>query len=140
MTRNEGPSPQSANLTEEQVYSVLWNVASVLRYIHLELGLSHGDVYLHNVLRNGQYTARLSDWGASFVYDQGDIELAGIFERIEVLAFGHLYQDLIEWHRIELTTEMKFLLESITQAEQTRRPNFREILDKLGLLHLPHLQ
>jgi serine/threonine protein kinase len=135
VTRNEGPSPHSAQLTEEQVYSVLRNVASVLSYIHSDLGLSHGDVYLHNVLRDGQFTARLSDWGASFVYNREDIELAGMFERIEVLAFGHLFQDLVEWHRVELTKEMKLFLDSMTQAEQVSRPNFREIMDKLGPHH-----
>ena len=150
VTRDEGPSSYSANLSKEQVYSVVWNVASVLEYIHSSIGVSHGDVYLHNVLRDGQFVARLSDWGASFVYNR-ETELAEMVERIEVLAFGRLVQDLFAWHlRVAVpdSTEptihnfriwgqaikegaFKELLASILQPDQTIRPTFRAIMEKL---------
>jgi hypothetical protein len=136
VTRDEGPSPHSAILTKKQALSVVWNIASVLDYIHSSIGVSHGDVYLHNVLRDGLFTARLSDWGASFVYDRENIELAGMLERIEVLAFGRLIQDLIDWHHDmaiqDLSGPLKELLSSVTQPDQASRPNFRAIKEKLG--------
>jgi serine/threonine protein kinase len=153
VTRDEGPSPHSKNLSMTQVYSVVWNVALVLEYIHSSIGVSHGDVYLHNVLRDGQFVARLSDWGASFVYNRDDAELTEMLERIEVLAFGRLVQDLLAWHlRVAVpdttgstsyfdsflsrdkSMEMgafKELLASILQPDQTIRPNFRAIKEKL---------
>ena len=136
VTRDEGPSPHSANLTKKQALGVVWNIASVLDYIHSSIGVSHGDVYLHNVLRDGLFTARLSDWGASFVYDRKNVELAEMLERIEVLAFGRLIQDLIDWHHDmaiqDLSGPLKELLSSITQPNQASRPNFRAIKEKLG--------
>ncbi len=152
VTRDEGPSPHSTNLSKDQVYSVVWNIASVLEYIHSSVGVSHGDVYLHNVLRDGQFVARLSDWGASFAYRE-NAELAGMLERIEVLAFGRLVQDLFDWHlgvSVHDTTGSAFyfdsfrtrnqlgegtfkeLLASILQPDQTSRPTFRAIKEKLG--------
>ncbi|KAL3771616.1 hypothetical protein ACHAW5_006643 [Stephanodiscus triporus] len=136
VTRDEGPSPHSTNLTEDQILSVMWNIVSVLNYIHSSLGVSHGDIYLHNVLRDDLFTARLSDWGASFVYDRRHIELAGMFERIEVLAFGRLVQDLLDWHlgmaMQDLPGPMKELLASAIQPDQASRPGFRVIKDTLG--------
>jgi hypothetical protein len=136
VTRDEGPSPHSANLTKKQVLSVVWNIASVLDYIHSSVGVSHGDVYLHNVLRDRLFTARLSDWGASFVYDRENIEMAGMFERIEVLAFGRLVQDLIDWHldksSQDLSGPMIELLASVLHRDQASRPNFRVIKEKIG--------
>jgi hypothetical protein len=153
VTRDEGPSPQSTNLSKNQVYSVVWNIASVLEYIHSSVGVSHSDVYLHNVLRDGQFVARLSDWGASFAYRE-NLELAGMLERIEVLAFGRLVQDLFDWHLgvavPDTTTGPEFyfdifrtrnqleeggfkeLLASILQPDQASRPTFRAIKEKLG--------
>ena len=149
VTRDEGPAPQSTNMSKEQVLSVIWNVCSALEYIHSSVGVSHSDVYLHNILRDGQFIARLSDWGASFVYDR-DSELAPIFERIEVLAFGHLVQDLFDWHlNIDVTNSKSLslydglqnhlskvwlhdLMNSILQPEQSKRPPFSKIKTSLS--------
>jgi len=151
VTRDEGPSPHSANFTKEQVLSVVLNIASGLDYIHSSIGVSHSDVYLHNILRDGQFVARLSDWGASFVYDRENAELAAMFEHIEVLAFGRLVQDLFDWHlniAVPDSTEstsyfgkisnnkmgkgpLKDLIASILQPDPSSRPNFRMIKDNL---------
>ncbi len=152
VTRDEGPAAHSENLPLEQVHSVIYNVASVLEYIHSSLGVAHGDVYLHNVLRDSNYIARISDWGASFVYDRDDAESAAMFERIEVLAFGRLVQDLYRWHlhiAVPDSTEpithgvfkgemnegpLRDLIASILQSDQAKRPTFHEIKGKLQSL------
>ncbi|KAL7530423.1 hypothetical protein ACHAWF_003368 [Thalassiosira exigua] len=148
VTRDEGPAKYSERLASENVHSAVWNVVSVLEYIHGSLGVSHGDVYLHNVLRDSSYVARLSDWGASFVYDRGNADLAAIFERIEVLAFGRLVQNLWDWHfnmSVPDSTEsvesistdeindgtFKDLIATILQPDQATRPSFRVIKNKL---------
>jgi hypothetical protein len=63
VTRDAEPALHAKGLTNHQVYGTIWNVASALKYIHSELGLSHGDIYLHNILQDGDGVARLSDWG-----------------------------------------------------------------------------
>ena len=97
VTRDAGPTDDTKDLSKDQVLSVVWNVATALEHVHSDVGVSNGDIYLHNILQCGSGVARLSDWGAGFVYDRNS-ELAEIFERIEVLAFGRLVQDLFDWH------------------------------------------
>lgn len=150
VTRDEGPAAHSANLKREKVILAVWNIASVLDYIH-SIGVSHSDVYLHNVLRDGEFVARLSDWGASFVYNRGDADSAAMFEHIEVLAFGRLVQNLFDWHfniavpdsteptvnawkpRREKMDEGPFkeLIASILQPDQSSRPTFHVIKETL---------
>mmetsp|Transcript_37202 Transcript_37202/g.68911 ORF Transcript_37202/g.68911 Transcript_37202/m.68911 type:complete len:558 (-) Transcript_37202:59-1732(-) len=151
VTRDEAPAPHSENLSKEQVLSTVWNIASALDYIHSSIGVSHSDVYLHNILRDGKFVARLSDWGASFVYDRENAESAAIFERIEVLAFGRLIQDLFDWHLNiavpDFTESASYfgkihrgrvdegpfqeLIASILQPDQSRRPSFQNVKEKL---------
>ena len=153
VTRDEGPAQHSKGLIKEQVYSAVFNIATVLDYIHshASVGVAHGDIYLHNILRDGTQTARLSDWGASYVYDH-DSESAGMYEGIEVLAFGRLVQDLFDWHlntalpdstestpnlrstnrrNIDEGSPFAELMASILQPDQTSRPNFHTIKEKL---------
>lgn len=130
VTRDEGPALESMNLSKKQVYDTIWNICSALEYIHSSASISHGDIYLHNILRDGNYVAKLSDWGASFIYDrESNAELAGIFERIEVLAFGRLVQDMFLWHfktNVPESLEMGpfyDLMSSIVQPQQSKRPS-----------------
>ncbi len=114
----------------------------------------NGDVYLHNTLRcvrDGEVIARLSDWGASFVYHDGmttSTKPKSIFEKIEVLAFGRLVQDLFLWYfglacpdstesndsrKIGISEgPFKDLMASILQPQQAMRPTFGEIKEKLA--------
>eukprot|EP00986_Skeletonema_menzelii_P018955 scaffold27037_cov134-Skeletonema_menzelii.AAC.2 len=143
VTRDEDAAPHATNLSTSQVMGTIWNVANALEYIHTR-GVCHGDVYLHNVLRDGEGIARLSDWGASFVYDK-----RAEIEKIEVLAFGRLVQDLLRWNlnvAIPDSTELgshlnsksgdktMSLIASILQKEQSKRPTFREIKETLATI------
>lgn len=149
-TRDAGPSDSAKNLSREQVLSVVWNVASALEHIHTKAKISNGDVYLHNILQCGEGMAKVSDFGANFVYDC-DIDSADIFEAIEVLAFGRLVQDLFDWHlgtalpdstepadflgrsRGEAMDKGPFydLMSAILQPSQSERPSFENIIAKI---------
>lgn len=151
VTRDAGPSGSAKDLTKEQVLGVVWNVATALEHVHSAAKVANGDVYLHNILQCGKGVAKVSDWGASFVYD-GECESAKTFEAIEVLAFGRLVQDLFDWHldtTLPDSTEpadflgrprgntalesgpLHDLMSSILQPEQSDRPSFRSIKAKL---------
>jgi hypothetical protein len=149
VTRDEGAAPHATNLSTQQVMSAIWNIASALEYIHTSVGICHGDVYLHNILRDGKGVARLSDWGASFVYDRTNVEVASKVEKIEVLAFGRLVQDLFNWNlnvAVPDSTELgsylntksgsktMTLIASILQTDQSKRPTFREIKETLATI------
>ena len=148
VTRDEGAAPHASNLSNEQVMSTIWNIASALEYVHAQ-GICHGDVYLHNVLRDGEGVARLSDWGASFQYDRSNEKIASSIEKIEVLAFGRLVQDLFNWNlnvAVPDTTDLGSYLNtrsgnsimnlvvSTLQPDQSKRPTFHEIKEKLKVI------
>jgi hypothetical protein len=157
VTRDAGPDG-AIELDRESVLSIVWNVATALEHVHTKVDVSNGDVYLHNILMCNGGIARISDWGASFIYD-GNHDYAPIFERIEVLAFGRLVQDLFDWYLNsslpDLTESADFLLgrtrgelinngpfydlmESILQPDQMKRPSFKEI--KKALSQLPEFE
>lgn len=85
---------------------------------------------------DGDKVSRISDWGASFAYNRDDAEQADLIEKIEVLAFGRLVQDLVSWHSdvIVVPKEIQDLLVQIVESETTERPNFRTIKEKLSFI------
>ena len=152
-TRDAGPADDVQSLNKQTVLGIVYNIAVALDHVHAKAKVSNGDVYLHNILMCNGGVARISDWGASFIYD-GNHSYAPIFERIEVLAFGRLVQDLFDWH---LNTAVPDLTESddflgktrgvplekgslydlmtlILQPDQMKRPSFREIKERLDKL------
>lgn len=157
VTRDAGPSDSAKDMSKQDVLGAVWNVASALEHVHSDANVSNGDIYLHNILKCGEgvskvWGAKVSDWGASFVYDTDN---AANFEAIEVLAFGRLIQDLFDWHldiAVPDSTESgTFLLgksrgralengpfydlmSSMLQPEQSDRPTFSEIRSKLSLM------
>mmetsp|Transcript_5712 Transcript_5712/g.12441 ORF Transcript_5712/g.12441 Transcript_5712/m.12441 type:complete len:497 (+) Transcript_5712:81-1571(+) len=151
VTRDAAPSESAKDMSMDQVLSVVWNVATTLEHVHSDAKVVNGDVYLHNILQCGEGVAKVSDWGASFVYD-GNSDLATIFEAIEVLAFGRLVQDLFDWHldtAVPDSTEpadflgrsrgkpmergsLYDLMSSILQPHQNKRPSFSDIKAKLS--------
>ena len=97
---------QDANkLSEKDAVSILMGVASAAAHLHGH-GIAHGDLYAHNILvskggkdTSGQFEethAILSDFGAATMYGSSiDVPSTPSFERLEVLAFGYLVDDLL---------------------------------------------
>lgn len=134
VTRDEGPSALPRAVTDKNtLLKTIWNVASALVYIHSSIGIMHGDVYLHNVLLDGEKVSRISDWGASFAYERDNSEQSSLIERIEVLAFGRLIQDILSWHSAVIQEgPFKELLSEIVQPDVAKRPSFKVIKEKLA--------
>ena len=152
-TRDAGPEDDAKSLDTDRVLSIIWNIANALEYVH-STKVMNGDVYLHNTLQCGD-AARLSDWGASFVYNDSMVadssKSTDIFEKIEVLAFGRLVQDMMLWYmkvacpdstgsilsslwsqRSMSRGPFKDLMASILQPDQSKRPTFGEIKESLA--------
>jgi hypothetical protein len=154
VTRDAGPSDSAKNMSREQVLSVVWNVATCLEHVHSRARVVNGDIYLHNILQCEDGEAKVSDWGASFIYDGFDTFATNCFESIEVLAFGRLVQDLFDWHletalpdstepadflgksRGNPLDEGEFydLMSWILQPRQSERPSFTIIKSKLAAM------
>jgi serine/threonine protein kinase len=76
-----------------QCMTILRSVASAAAHLHVR-GIAHGDLYAHNILIDEAGHALLGDFGAATLYRQSQAKGEAI-ERLEVLAFGHLVEDLL---------------------------------------------
>lgn len=69
-------------------------IASAARQLH-QRGVSHGDLYGHNILHDGRGQALLGDFGAASLFDPDDAPTALALQRLEVRAFGCLLEELL---------------------------------------------
>ena len=125
----------------EKCRKVLYGIADAARHIHAQ-GIAHGDLYAHNVLIDGSGHALLGDFGAATIYGN---ERKGEVERMEVLAFGHLLEDLVGLveHRLnwdeDLGEKDGYVIEGInalhykcTNPIVLERPDFEEVVEILS--------
>ncbi|KAJ3012125.1 UNVERIFIED_CONTAM: hypothetical protein HDU68_001357 [Siphonaria sp. JEL0065] len=82
----------------EKVVTILRGIASSALHLHAR-GISHGDLYAHNILvDNKTGFPVIGDFGAAFIYgrEHGKPQYwTEGWEKLEVLAFGHLVEDLL---------------------------------------------
>ena len=140
----------------ETIVSILHAVSVAAETLHAK-GISHGDLYAHNVLlrpneadREGSARPRaiLSDFGASFFYKFSNKSVEAVqqdkkcssehlLERVEVLAFGHFMSELIarvpveaaKWSESdrELATALNRMVEDCRNTIVASRPSFSDI-------------
>ncbi|KAI5921011.1 serine/threonine protein kinase [Camillea tinctor] len=148
-TRDCFPSSPSAGLTTTQSLRILCGIASAAAHLH-NRGIAHGDLYAHNILFNEEGHALLGDLGAASVYgdhEQYNGHNRGKLERLEVLAFAHLIEDVWRlaprpnFHEKELRVAMLLaaLHRRCASPVGTERPHFAEIhrsLSEILLLDL----
>jgi serine/threonine protein kinase len=131
---------EDASLSLESCLAILSGIADAASHLH-DRGIAHGDLYGHNILWSSDYGghALLGDFGAATIYgktmDSYDIE------KLEVLAFAHLVDDLLGLVRRHDTDDDMKIGEVVTQlrdmqtrcsVEQVRqRPTFDELTRQL---------
>jgi serine/threonine protein kinase len=88
------------------ILNILSGIASVCAHLHNK-GITHGDVYAHNILFNSEGEPLLGDFGAASIHSKSLVYIASpssggscnnicaAMERFEVRAFGCLIDDLI---------------------------------------------
>ena len=106
-------------------------IAAAARHLHAQ-GITHGDLYAHNILHLADGTALLGDFGAASPVDRGDAAQALALERIEVRAFGCLLEELLtRCHPVDEAAETSQVLAELQArcADEIpeRRPSFAEI-------------
>ncbi|KAK4701844.1 hypothetical protein P7C70_g4381, partial [Phenoliferia sp. Uapishka_3] len=127
--------PSSARLSEVSARALLGGIAAAANHLH-KVGVFHGDLYAHNILVDKEGHALLGDFGAATIYGRKH-EKSGDIERLEVLAFGHLVEDvlgLLEVKEGRFLERLKVLHERCVGKVVVERPGFEEVVKALGEL------
>lgn len=141
-TRDSFP-PESV-FSAEKCRAILYGVAAAAKHLH-DRGIAHGDLYAHNTLVDNAGRALLGDFGAATIY--GNSSKKEELERMEVLAFGHMIEDLVGLveHRLDgddvLSEKDGYVIEGLnalhymcTDPIVLERPDFGEVVELLGAL------
>ncbi|CAI8788021.1 Protein kinase [Pseudomonas sp. IT-P100] len=113
-------------------------IASVAEHLHRQ-GITHGDLYGHNIMWNEQGDCLLGDFGAASFHSTEDSLESRALQRIEVRAFGVLLGELLERIDSGLSDEVHERLEDLqqrcSQPDVLARPGFSEIVRELARLN-----
>ncbi|KAI6086841.1 serine/threonine protein kinase [Hypoxylon rubiginosum] len=130
---------EDIQLTTRQGVRILQGIAAAAWHLHSR-GVAHGDLYAHNILYSSDDEhALLGDFGAASIYTTS---YHGKVERLEVLAFAHLMEDVWsitrpkfdEWE-LQVATQLAALHRRCSGPVGSERPGFGEIHRQLSTLH-----
>ncbi|WP_160108750.1 leucine-rich repeat-containing protein kinase family protein [Pseudomonas izuensis] len=121
--------------TAEVALRIARGIASVAGHLHHQ-GITHGDLYGHNILWNEHGDCLLGDFGAASFHATTDSLESRALQRIEVRAFGILLGELLERIDSGLSDERRVQLNALQQcccqSEVLARPGFSEIVTELN--------
>ncbi|RDW82664.1 outer arm dynein light chain 1 [Coleophoma cylindrospora] len=103
--------PPETVFSVEKCVSILTGIAAAAAHIH-ERGIAHGDLYAHNILIDDAGHALLGDFGAATIYGK-DHGYDKDVEKLEVLAFGHLIEDMLSLAPRDVEGEGEVLSEKV---------------------------
>ncbi|TFF13779.1 protein kinase [Pseudomonas sp. BCA14] len=110
----------------EVALRMIRGVASVAAHLHRQ-GITHGDLYAHNILWNAVGDCLLGDFGAASFHATTDTLETRALQRIEVRAFGVLLGELLERIDGSIDERLVALQQICCQPDVSKRPGFQEI-------------
>lgn len=128
-TRDEFPQELSFSLPF--IFEALRSVSSAVEHLH-QRGITHGDLYAHNILSNAEGRSILGDFGAASFFQPG---AGSAREQVEVCAFGHLIDDLLLHVAADSDAgrigELRVLHAACVNPVRSERPNMAEVAREL---------
>ena len=122
----------AVRFTPQQALQIASGIADAVAQLHAR-GILHGDLYAHNILREGG-EALLGDFGAASFFDADDSASASAFQRIEARAFGCLLEELLARCEAPSCAGLEDLRSRCLSEIPTSRPTFVEIAAALATL------
>ncbi|HLP96937.1 MAG TPA: leucine-rich repeat-containing protein kinase family protein [Sideroxyarcus sp.] len=124
--------PAELRFPQSTALNIALGIAAVAEHLHAQ-GITHGDLYAHNILWEDAGDCLLGDFGAASFLPQ-DAQQAAALQRIEVRAYGCLLEELIE--RCDdapaaTLAALRALQQRCNDAEINKRPLFAEIRNEL---------
>lgn len=117
--------PEALRLSPPALQRLAGTVAAALAQLH-ERGISHGDLYAHNLLHGPGGQAYLGDFGAASLFEPGTAQALAL-QRLEVRAFGHLLEELLARCEGEPPTAWTALMQTCLAETPADRPLFAAI-------------
>lgn len=126
---------KDARFSAEVALRIASGIASVAEHLHRQ-GITHGDLYGHNIMCNERGDCLLGDFGAASFHATADSAESRALQRIEVRAFGVLLRELLERIDSGLSDAARVRLEMLQQRccqpDVLARPGFGEIEQELA--------
>lgn len=120
----------------EVALRIAGGIASVGAHLHRQ-GITHGDLYGHNIMWNEAGDCLLGDFGAASFHATAHTLETRALQRIEVRAFGILLGELLERVESGVSDELLALQESCCQPQVLARPGFDAIETLLQSIQHP---
>ncbi|WP_318457583.1 leucine-rich repeat-containing protein kinase family protein [Photobacterium leiognathi] len=102
--------PDGFELTIKQIDSIVAQMTDVITHMQNQ-GVSHGDIYAHNVLFDSEANILVGDFGAASIYDDQPKEIQQKMKTIESRALGYFIEDLL----------------GVCQAQDRTSPTFQKL-------------
>jgi len=133
--------PAEARFDLDAAIRIAHGIASAAEHLHAQ-GITHGDLYAHNILHGADGQALLGDFGAASFVPPDDPLVAWALQRIEVRAFACLLEELLALSALDHDSavnrkkaqKLKSLQADCAQENVSARPMFPEIVAMLGAL------
>lgn len=125
---------EDCRFSAEVALNIARGIASAAEHLHQQ-GITHGDLYGHNILLNDQGDCLLGDFGAASFHATTDTLETRALQRLEVRAFGVLLGELLARIDSGLSDEQREVLEALQQRccqpDVLARPGFSEVIQVL---------
>jgi hypothetical protein len=120
--------------TWARITHIASQMADILAHLH-QNGISHGDIYAHNIMINTHDNVLFGDFGAASNLKQFTPQHLQLMQAIEVRAFGYLVDDmlnLIDNPNTPQAAMLRQLVQDCLQHSSSTRPSFKALLPRLA--------
>ena len=128
---------EGTQFSPKQILSIAQQMADTLAHMHQQ-GVSHGDIYAHNILINQRSDILFGDFGAATNLNKLSTAQQQAIQAIEVRAFGCLIEDLLGQVTKEtptLTAKLREIAALCLGGNIKKQPSFTALTTLLnGLL------